>query len=60
MKGGDAYETQKNAPYVSEHIKGWLQYPHRKTEGFCLPIIPKKEVNVNEHFKSRFNVPCFY
>ena len=48
MKGGDAFETQKNAPYVSEHIKGWLQYPHRKTEGFCLPILSKKEVIVNE------------
>lgn len=48
MKGGDALETQKNAPYVSEHIKGWLHIPQIAIEGFCLPIIAKKEVIVNE------------
>jgi hypothetical protein len=46
MKGGDAYEIQKNALYVKRTHKGLCNSHHRKMEGFCLPIITKKEVNV--------------
>ena len=52
LKGGDAYEIQKNALYVKRHIKG-CAIPHRKMEGLDLPIISKKEVNVNECIESR-------